>query len=82
MSASAPVSRSGLEIDLRLVVEHELAPGERAVQAGFDPLPLDGPRVHFRLEELVRSSAPRSLAWYIAVSAHLISVSASAPSSG
>jgi len=42
--------RSGFEIDLRLVVEQELALGERAMQADFDPLPLDGPCVRF--EEL------------------------------
>ena len=45
--------RSGFEIDLRLVVQHELAPGEGAMQAGFDPLPLDGPCVHLPLEELI-----------------------------
>ena len=43
--------RPGFEIDLRLVVEHELAASECAMQAGFDPLPLDGAGVHFRLEE-------------------------------
>ena len=52
------------------------------MQAGFDRLPLDGPCVHRPARRTDSVFRPLSLAWYIAVSAHLISVSASGPSSG
>ena len=43
--------RPRFEMDLRLVVEDELPASKCAMQAGFDPLPLDSAGVHLRLEE-------------------------------
>ena len=45
--------RAGLQIHLRLVVQHELLPLEGAAQAALERLPLDGADVHVRLEELI-----------------------------
>src|SRR4029077_19008248 len=44
---------SGLEIDLRLVVQHELPSFECAAQAAFEEMPLEGTDVHVLGEELV-----------------------------
>ena len=49
--------RSGFQINLRLVVKDEFAPGEGAMQAGFDRLPLDGACAHLSLEEVIVVSA-------------------------
>ena len=49
--------RSGPEVDLGLIVQSELAPLQGAPQALLDRLPLDGPHVHLRLEELVALAA-------------------------
>ena len=44
---------TGLEIDLRLIVEHELAPRDRLAQVGLDGLALDRVGVHLGPEKLV-----------------------------
>ena len=53
ISASTPTISSGLEIDFRLVVQHELPSFEGAAQAAFEEMPLDGTDVHVLGEELV-----------------------------
>jgi hypothetical protein len=69
------------QVDLRLVVQREFLPFQGAPQTLLDGLPLHGPDVHGWLEKLI-ALRPFSFAWYMAVSAFLISVSASRPSSG
>ena len=76
-----PCDGSCPQIDLRLVVQREFLPFQGAPQTLLDGLPLHGPDVHGGLEKLI-ALRPFSLAWYIAVSAFLMSVSASRPSSG
>src|SRR4051795_75854 len=45
--------RSGLEIDLRLIMQHELAPLECTAQAALEELSLDGADIHIFCEELI-----------------------------
>jgi hypothetical protein len=52
MSASNAANRAAVKIYFRLVVQHKFLPFQRAAQADFDGLPLDGLSIHVLLENL------------------------------
>ena len=73
---------SRLEIDFRLVMEQELLSLEGAAQAALRGIAARRPSDSFPRLKNWKLLRPFSLAWYMAVSAFLMSVSASSPSSG